>query len=61
MEPKYIFFNELELDSEHRISLNIRENENNEQIYFFWRKSISSRIRRFCKNRNRNGMIMGKL
>lgn len=38
MEPKYIFFNELELDSEHRISLNIRENENIEQIYFLLEK-----------------------
>ena len=34
MEPKYILFNELKLDSEHSFSLNFRENENIEQIYF---------------------------
>ena len=31
---KYIFFYELELDSEHKFSLNFRENENFEQIQF---------------------------
>ena len=38
MDPKYIFFNELELDSEHRFSLDVRENEDGEQKNFSLKK-----------------------
>ena len=38
MEPKLIFSNELELDIEHRFSLNFGKNENFEEIHFSRKK-----------------------
>ena len=39
MEPKYIFFNELKIDSNHRFLLNFAESESVKQICFSRRKN----------------------
>ena len=44
MEAKYLFFNELELDSTHRFSLNFKENDSVKQIHFHQGNNISSQI-----------------
>ena len=44
MEPKYIFFNELELDSDPNFSLNFeKKNDIAKQVHILLKKNTSSR------------------
>ena len=55
IEPKYIFLNELELDSAHRFFLNFKENDSIKQIH------ISPRKKYFVTNLKAHAKIVTKV